>query len=130
MRNAGQDVNKNQLQSQYGVMKSFVALQAERLLKEYPELAAEVKDGTRQLPRNPGDWETLKKKSAKSEPKKSEPEPEADTEGTAPIEAAAPTPSVKPLLIPFDPPGGSPLEPHPLAAPFPLIEGEEFAELL
>ena len=40
------------------------------------------------------------------------------------------TPKPTRLLIPFDPPGGSPLEPHPLAASFPLIEGEEFAELV
>ena len=40
------------------------------------------------------------------------------------------TPKPTALLIPFEAPGGSPLEPHPLAAPFPLIEGEEFAELV
>ena len=116
---------RRRLQAQYGVFKGATAAQAERLLQEYPELVAEIKDGSRKLPKLPDEWAALKKKAMP----KPNPEPENSATPTPTPKAAAPT-TPKPVLIPFDPPGGSPLEPHPLAAPFPLIEGEEFAELV
>ena len=39
-------------------------------------------------------------------------------------------PKPTPLLIPFEAPGGSPLEPHPLAALFPLMESDERNKLV
>jgi hypothetical protein len=40
------------------------------------------------------------------------------------------TPKATPLLIPFEAPCGSPLEPHPLSSLFPAMKDAEFAELV
>src|SRR5262249_31341714 len=120
------------------VSLSSTAERAERLLKLFPEIAAEVKAGTGSLPKSAEDWKALKT----SIPAKEDQETNSSLDSPAPekegqrlnLALASPSSSETPkptrLLIPFDPPGGSPLEPHPLAAPFPLIEGEEFAELV
>jgi ParB-like chromosome segregation protein Spo0J len=128
---------RKRIRKDFGIATS-TAERAERLLKLYPELAAEVKAGTRPLPKSAENWKALKT----SIPAKEDQETNSSLDSPAPekegqrlnLALASPSSSETPkpttLLIPFEAPVGSPLEPHPLAALFPAMEDGEFAELV
>jgi hypothetical protein len=123
---------------QHFAIPNSTAERAERLLKLYPELATEVKAGTRSLPKSAEDWKALKT----SIPAKEDQETNSSLDSPAPekegqrlnLALASPSSSEKPKptppFIPFETLGGSPLEPHPLSSLFPAMEDGEFAELV
>jgi hypothetical protein len=116
---------RRNLQIQFSILKANIAIEAERLLIERPDIAAEVKAGLRELPKSPEDWEKIK-----AEPR-AKPVTAAPEKIDMPIATTQTVPATsQPLLVAYTAPGGTPPEPHPLAAPFPLIEGEEYDELV
>jgi len=128
---------RKRIREDFGIATS-TAERAERLLKLYPERAAEVKAGTRPLPKSAEDWKALKTSIPAKEDQETNSSldsPPSEKEGQRlNLALASPssseTPKPTPLLIPFEAPSGSPLEPHPLSSLFPAMEDGEFAELV
>jgi hypothetical protein len=128
---------RKRIRKDFGITTS-TAERAERLLKLYPELATEVKAGTRPLPKSAEDWKALKTSIPAKEDQETNSSldsPPSEKEGQRlNLALASPssseTPKPTPLLIPFEAPSGSPLEPHPLSSLFPAMKDGEFALLV
>jgi predicted DNA-binding protein (UPF0251 family) len=128
---------RKRVREHFGIATS-TAERAEKLQKLYPKIASEVKAGARSLPKSAEDWKALKT----STPAQEDQETNSSLDSRAPEKeeqrlnlalgspSGSETPKPTPLLIPFEAPDGSPLEPHPLAALFPQMESDEFNKLV